>query len=673
MPKIHTIRPDLADVDAPAELKALRAWCVWRFVSFKGDKKPRKMPHYARAMKDNLRRGVQGSPDDRERLVTFDEARSFAVKYGYEGVGFCPMPEFGIVAVDFDDVVQDGARWADAVSRVAGTYAELSPSGKGLRAFFKGKGFNRKSHAEGKWPYTFETFVSKGFVTFTGRRLDSAPSTIADMTDAVRALIEERWPVKEREERARERSAPSGYTDEQLREMLTKLPIPDGDPRDYWLRVGMALHHETVGEGLYLWDEWSCRGDNYSDYETLQKAWESFDRPRAEGEAEVTIGTLRKMLSDAGVGIPGRVSSADDFDDISGDDPPPGEAPSSGKDDPPTYESMTFSEEELEGFRMSPKCIVQDYLYANLAVLAATGGTGKTSLVLHESICIALGLDVWGNAVVNRGRIVIITAEDDRELMGARLRATMDAMGLSDEERRLALSMIHVWDVSGEMRKLIAFDGNNIVLTNLAAKIIKAYEYEPPAVIVFDPLVSFGCSEQAVNDNEQNLVVAARKIIRGLGCCVRFVHHVSKQNARDKTTDQHSMRGGSALPDGSRMVAILTPGDDDTLVLTRAKLSYSKPQQPIYIRRNGYAFSVAAEPAGVQAQALWDWMRDEELLGTKASPRYVKVQGARVLGITQAQTVELLDTLLSTGKAITVPSGRGSEKWVRTLPTESGV
>ena len=69
--------------------------------------------------------------------------------------------------------------------------------------------------------------------------------------------------------------------------------------------------------------------------------------------------------------------------------------------------------------------------------------------------------------------------------------------------------------------------------------------------------MSFGVGESRVNDAEQGLIEAFRIIRNQLDCCVEGIHHTGKANARDKSTDQYSGRGGSALADGARMVAVL--------------------------------------------------------------------------------------------------------------------
>ena len=121
-------------------------------------------------------------------------------------------------------------------------------------------------------------------------------------------------------------------------------------------------------------------------------------------------------------------------------------------------------------------------------------------------------------------------------------------MDLDAQERAAAILGVRVWDVTGEAVKLVRAADGNVILTGLADAIAAAYQADPPAVVLFDPMVSFGASEGLVNDNEQGVITAARRIVKGLDCCVRVVHHTGKGNARERTLDQYSGRGGSALP-----------------------------------------------------------------------------------------------------------------------------
>ena len=261
---------------------------------------------------------------------------------------------------------------------------------------------------------------------------------------------------------------------------------------------------------------------------------------------------------------------------------------------PPTKAAMRIDPAELTTARLSPPCIVQDYLYCDVGTLTAPGGTGKTTLQLYEMVCIALARPLYGLDVLTPGWCLYVTAEDSRETLIARLREIMQALELTNTEQQTVIDRAMFWDVTGEQRRLIEVRDGNIELTALADEIITAYKADPPVMMIFDPVVSFGASEGLVNDNEQGLVTAGRRIVRGLGCCVRFITHTGKANARNKTTDQYTSRGGTALPDGGRMTAVMQPwhpddarklppgltcsGESSISILARPKLSLRTPQ-----------------------------------------------------------------------------------------------
>lgn len=374
-------------------------------------------------------------------------------------------------------------------------------------------------------------------------------------------------------------------------------------------------------------------------------------RTTAEGVGKAL--RLPVALPDFGPSRPPRASDFNDLCRLSGPESVRGQilAKLSQREPgtPPPFPA--FTPEELDTARLSPRCLVDHYLYADLALIAAAGGTGKTTMLIYEAVHIVLGIPLWGLKVWHPGPVLFITAEDSRELFAARLREVIAAMGLHPYERGTVLSRIAVWDVSSDFVRFAELDqGGNIRLTSLADDIITAYRDDPPAMIVFDPCVSFGPGERMVNDGEQAIVTACRRIIRGLDCCVRIVHHTGKVPAQNGALDQYAVRGGSALPDGSRMVTILSSvngevsgapegfelgPEDSGFILARAKLSYAAPQPKLYIRRRGYTFEyfTGSKPtkeqkaASKKAQitkaraAILAFIRDELAAGTKHSKK----------------------------------------------------
>lgn len=268
-----------------------------------------------------------------------------------------------------------------------------------------------------------------------------------------------------------------------------------------------------------------------------------------------------------------------------------------------TPEPITMG--EWDSAKSTPPCVVQDYLFADVALLVSPGGVGKTTTILFEAVHIALGLPLYGLAIHKPGVVLIITAEDSREMLVARLRAIATAMARTPADVATVMQRVRIADVSGNGFKLTEVRGYTVMPSAEIDQIITACRILQPVLIVIDPAVSFGVGESRVNDAEQGLIEAARKLRKALNCCVRYIHHSGKANAREKVVDQYAGRGGSAFADGARMVHVLqslTPDEwrketgtelqpgESGLRLARPKMSYCAPVGDIFIRRSGYHF-----------------------------------------------------------------------------------
>jgi putative DNA primase/helicase len=170
---------DRLNFSVPEELRQLKAWLLWEKVQRAGKTKFDKVPYYVSGMK---RFGKQGSPEDRVKLVTFNEAVAVLQRSEFDGIGLAMLGE-GFVGLDFDGCVDDSGNIKPQVlALVEGTYAEKSPSGHGLRAFFAGELPDRKNLAAG-----IETFCRQGFLTITGARINGCE--IARLSDPLRAQL----------------------------------------------------------------------------------------------------------------------------------------------------------------------------------------------------------------------------------------------------------------------------------------------------------------------------------------------------------------------------------------------------------------------------------------------------------------------------------------------------
>ncbi len=578
--KPHSTKPnhDALAFSLPESLKAVPGWLVHR----------QKVPHYLSGAK---RSGANGSPDDRANLATFDDALACLNNGGnYSGLGVALLPEWGIVALDFDDKNGEGLHPLAAEAERL-TYCEVSPSGNGRRAFFRG------SMPDQSLPGKVEVFHGSRYVTVTGNRvntLDIEPLPAAFAEKLTKAIVGSRQPAAQPQVSIAQATI-DAKTKSELRSALAAMRADD---RDLWQRMGHAL--KTIGDdGRALWLEWSQTSDKY-DPADAARVWESF-HPANTGHQAVFAEAQRRgwanPLSRDGQGGAGAVT-------------------------PPWQVPEAINTDEWLNSRLAPDCIVENYLYADVGTLFAPGGTGKTTLILFEAIHIVLGIPLWGNAIKKPGPVLIISAEDSREMLIARLRRIAEAMELTPDQVETVRSRIRIREDFAKLTQVIA---DVVVTTPLVQKIIDGSRDLAPVMIVFDPAVSFGIGESRVNDAEQGLIETARVLRNALNCCVRYIHHTGKANAREKSLDQYSGRGGSALSDGSRMVAVLQGGytqrdwqnltgwnltaDENALILARPKLSYVSPQPEIFIVRRGYQFQAIhslTQDAGEDLKAVQD-------------------------------------------------------------------
>ena len=503
------ITPHLKRLNCPDDLRGLPGWLIWRYEANPGGGKDRKVPYYVGG---GRRRHEQGSVADRSQLTTFDAACAAAARKGFAGVGLALMPEFGVVALDFDNCVTAEGLRPDVEALVAGTYAEYSPSGKGVRAFVKGDMGNRKSGGE---PFGFEVFSSKGFVTFTGQALETVEllgteNTLAPISREVRALAAERFGhgalqanTGADDDPLLAYEPPVGLTEAQLQEVLDAID-PSLLSYDDWLQVGMAVHHETEGEGFEIWDAWSSTSSKYTTREYGEERWRSLGRRSGR---PVTARYLLKLAKDAGVRLHLDGVDLDDFQD---ETQPGGQA--EGK---PNKFTVVPAGDFSSG--PAPEWIVKGLLpRAELAVLYGESGAGKSFVALDLSMAIARG-EAWRDMRVKQGRVVYIAAEG----------------GGGFRNRLKAYSQQHGVDLAGVDFGVI-HAAPNLLMKPDALEVAKAIKTSGGAdVVVVD---TFAQATPGGNENSAEDVGRALAHCKGIhvatGALVVLVHHAGKDSSK---------------------------------------------------------------------------------------------------------------------------------------------
>ena len=430
MANVQRITPEVRDIHVPAPLRDLPLFLCWRLEPrYDGDPKPLKVPYYPLG---NKRAGRQGAPEDRSQLTTFAVARDQAAKRGMTGIGIALLDGYDLVAIDVDNCVTDGKLPREILHAIGSTYAEYSPSGRGIRAIMRGNIGNHKSPTTDT-DYGFEVFSTTGFCTLTGNALDhidifELENTVAEVSPEIITICERRFgsstaKVFDPDDFMVGYEPKIGLSPAQMEDLLSVL---DADmQREDWIRVGMALHHECDGEdtGFYLWDEWSQNGSKYPSEEALRTQWESFERRKGAGHRQVTMATVLKMAKEAGATSTPRPTLAATVDDLRTAMSAVAATPALGMFTPEDYTGRFPITSLAVSIMMEPsgwliKNVLPD---AGLIVLYGASGSGKTFVAIDLAYAIAMGIQWRGNRV-KKGRVLIIAAEGGKG-MSKRLKA----------------------------------------------------------------------------------------------------------------------------------------------------------------------------------------------------------------------------------------------------------
>jgi len=184
----------------PEELRGLKQWICWRFEDRNG--KETKLPC-------DPKNGREVDVQERAAWVSFDVAMQQArSRNDLDGIGFAFADGGGLVGIDLDDCLKDG-RLTDfarsVVDRFPSTYAEVSPSGAGLKLWVRGSlpispdKTGRKNPKRG-----LEVYQRGRYFTITGQRwidedsgrhADSEPC-IVDHSGDLAVWFREQFPDK---------------------------------------------------------------------------------------------------------------------------------------------------------------------------------------------------------------------------------------------------------------------------------------------------------------------------------------------------------------------------------------------------------------------------------------------------------------------------------------------
>lgn len=158
------------------ELRAIDQWVCWRYVQRKEDAKPTKVPYSPTSP-------FLAAVDKPHTWGTYEQATAMRDRRGHDGVGLVLTRGLDLIAVDLDDCISDDGDfepWVRGLLELGETYAEITPSGRGIRLWARGSVDSVAASKIG-----IEVYGSGRYLTFTGDHIDGVP---ADIREAPRTL-----------------------------------------------------------------------------------------------------------------------------------------------------------------------------------------------------------------------------------------------------------------------------------------------------------------------------------------------------------------------------------------------------------------------------------------------------------------------------------------------------
>lgn len=334
----------------------------------------------------------------------------------------------------------------------------------------------------------------------------------------------------------------------------------------------------------------------------------------------------------------------------------------------------------------------------DLGAIIGAGGVSKTTLALNIAFPTILGGELFGHRVLRPGGVLFMSAEDGLQRMRFRLYGIGRDSYLTSDECRSLGDGLRIEDFSDRDPRLVKLDlKGNLEETPLVDALITAYAPLKLSLAIMDPFVSFGPGERLVNDAEQSVIRAARRIRKGLNCPVLFLIHTGKQNARDQRTDQYAFRGGSALADGLRFVYILDKAegvalpvgidagdaaDGKVFRLTQAKCTDAPPWgEPLWLIRHGFRFidqpisrQSDDERQKAQVTALVEFLKQEAKANIRHSRSSLEAARERIPGkLSRAGLRDTVHRATETRRIVERDLPRGERVGARKTYLDAGV
>lgn len=548
--------PPSINLDTPAliELRQRPQWLVWKYVQVPGREKPTKKPAAPRT-------GFWAN--DPTAWASYEEAVARVKRSNFDGVGYAFSPDDDFTGADLDGcrdaTTGELQPWAAAIIKLAETYTEVSPSGEGLRMFWRGKIDAAIKHD----PAQVEIYATGRYLTITGEHLHGTPDKINPAPKTLAAL-----EARVAEFKAKAPASPAS------------LPRPAATSDNFWGRVNSAALVSLQswvpsmfprakfqpGTGAYRIAAKDL-GDAYEEDLSIHPSGARYFGSE-EGMSPIDIVKAWGGAADefkAAEWLGHQLGHEPEFFGWESDNSALGAtiteqlmAGRAAEIDPSEFDATAWVPVDPTTIPRRQWLYGKHYIRRFVTTTISPGGVGKTSLVLGEAIAMVTGKPILGVPIDEVSRVWVWNGEDPMEELQRRVSATCQRYEIDQKE------LAGLFVDSGRNREIcLAKEQKSgaIICVPDYDKVMAAIRKHNIDVFIVDPFIS----SHRVNENDNNSIDLVAKawarIADETNCSVELVHHARKTGGHEVTVEH--ARGAVALISAARSARALNSMSED--------------------------------------------------------------------------------------------------------------
>lgn len=508
--------------NVPDVMLQAKRWLLWEErPNPDSTKKPLKVPYYSAGTP----RGATDTPDDAEKLVTFDLAFGSYIKNlgKYAGIGFA-LGGDGTgnfwQGIDFDGI--SSHQHLAALKDILPGYVEISPNGDGVHCLGYGRQFEAigPSKEDG-----IEAYSTGRYFTVTANSLQNG--SLHDLNSFIDTHLQPIVSRRTKSKTNQEEYESYDLTKAQIAHVRSALTIFDAEDRPTWINFGIALKkHGNVGRSLWL--EWSQQSDKY-DANEASKKWNEF---KVDTRYDMDFRHIITSAQNAGWLNPN--SNVDDLEEWS------------LLDDPISLNFFSSGPKPIE-------YVIDGFNATGITMIAGASGVGKTSVTAPLAALVAGLWSVDGMNIALRRHIVYVTEDP------AQIHRILSGLIINDDTSKETSEFdkwFHVIPADRRTIERLKFSINNWrnKYSYTAEDEFNNYIIEP--LIVLDTTNATIDLENENDNSEVGKYISTIKQSIGSGSCW-LIAHLTKITTGSNKLDDLSPRGAGAFVGDSNATAFL--------------------------------------------------------------------------------------------------------------------